>query len=78
MFVPSQENNLRLLHVPIAIKNGKVHLTQNYTVCEKGAILKPENAKLLEHLGYKMAKFSLTLISHYTKEDGLKHLIEEG
>lgn len=76
MFVPSQEHNLRLLQLPITLKHGKVVLTQDFTVCSKGDVLTPERAKLLEYLGYKQAKFSLQLISHYSKENGFKQLVE--
>ncbi len=76
MFAPSQEHNLRLLELPVALQKGKVVLTQDFTVCEEGETLTPERAKILEYLGYKMAKFSLTLVSHYNKEDGFKQLLE--
>lgn len=77
MFVPSQEHNLRLLGLPISLKRGKVVIEEKYPVCQEGDILTPERAKLLEYLGYKLAIFSLTLVSHYNKASGLRQLISE-
>ncbi len=77
MFVPSQEHNLRLLGLPISLEKGKVVIQEKYTVCQKGDVLTPESAKLLEYLGYKFAIFSLTLISHFNKSEGLKQLVSK-
>lgn len=76
MFVPSQEANLRLLELPVALRRGKVVLNEEFVVCEEGEILTPERAKILEYLGYKMATFSIALLAHYHKEDGFKQLVE--
>lgn len=74
MFVHSQEPNLRLLGLPVTVKRGKVILLQDFTVCKEGDVLTPERAKLLEYLGYKLAKFALTLLCLYNKDSGVKKL----
>lgn len=77
MFVPSQEQNLRQLGLPVSLKQGKVIIGQEFVVCEKGDVLVPERAKILEYLGYKQANFSLILESHYRKDTGFRSLISE-
>lgn len=74
MFVPSQENNLRLLGLPISLQRGKVMLEQSFTVCNKGDVLTPERAKIIEYLGMSMAEFCIELLAYYSKGKGLQEL----
>jgi mRNA turnover protein 4 len=46
-FIGSMVESLRALGLPVDLKKGKVWLSQNYTICKKGAVLTPEQAKLL-------------------------------
>lgn len=70
MFETSQEQNLRLLGLPVVLKKGKVCLSRDFTVCEMGETLTPERAKILEFLGIRMAKFRVILRCYYCKKDG--------
>lgn len=70
MFEPSQEQNLRLVGLPVGLKRGVVTLLSDFTVCETGDVLSPERAKILEFLGIEMAKFRVKLLCHYRKSDG--------
>ena len=74
MFVPSQEQNLRLLGLPISLEKGVMTLRENFTVCEKSEVLTPERAKILEYLGVMMASFSIKLLGHFNKKDGFQQL----
>lgn len=69
-FAPAQVPNLQLIGLPVALKKGVVSLLQDFTICEEGDTLTPERAKMLELLELKMAKFSITLIANYEKDDG--------
>eukprot|EP00177_Eucheuma_denticulatum_P006474 GFKZ01011789.1.p1 GENE.GFKZ01011789.1~~GFKZ01011789.1.p1 ORF type:complete len:222 (+),score=42.49 GFKZ01011789.1:155-820(+) len=69
MFEGSQEQNLRLVGLPVGVKRGKVWLSQDFTVCEKGEVLTPEKAKILEFLGIKQALFKVVLKCCYRKKE---------
>ncbi|KAI0562736.1 mRNA turnover protein [Gracilaria domingensis] len=68
-FAPSQEQNLRQIELPVGLKKGVITLLQDFTVCNKGDVLTPERAKVLELLDIRMAKFRLRLLCHYRKSD---------
>ena len=63
-FAGSQTEHLRLLGLPVQLKNTVVQLLENYTVCKKGDILNPEQAKLLVSL---YIKYSYLLYSYHIK-----------
>lgn len=77
MFETSQENNLRLVGLPVVLKKGKVHLSRDFTVCEAGETLTPEKAKILEFLGLRMAKFRVNLRCYYRKKDGHFEVLDD-
>ncbi|KAL0268960.1 UNVERIFIED_CONTAM: hypothetical protein PYX00_010721 [Menopon gallinae] len=60
-FLSSMEPFLRKLGMPTCVKNGKVHLRYEYTVCEKGKILNPEQAHILKLIGERLAEFNIKL-----------------
>lgn len=47
--------------MPTCVKSGKVHLRHEYTVCEKGKILNPEQAHILKLIGERLAEFNIKL-----------------
>lgn len=46
-FPHSMEPHLRSLGLPTALKRGVVTLIKDYTVCQEGQMLNPEQAKIL-------------------------------
>merc|ERR1712183_790596 len=69
MFSFCQEVQLKKLGLPVLLKRGKLLLNQDYVVCEKGQPLRPEQSKLLELLGVKMAEFTMTIYAHWTGDE---------
>lgn len=78
MFVSSQEPTLRSLHLPVTLKKGVVTLLDDYSVCKKGDVLTPENAKICELLGIKMADFRVELECRWSKSKGFEKLKKTG
>eukprot|EP00178_Gracilaria_changii_P023315 TRINITY_DN70652_c0_g1_i1.p1 TRINITY_DN70652_c0_g1~~TRINITY_DN70652_c0_g1_i1.p1 ORF type:complete len:228 (-),score=51.18 TRINITY_DN70652_c0_g1_i1:2365-3048(-) len=68
-FAASQEQNLRKVELPVGLKKGVITLLEDFTVCNKGDVLTPERAKVLELVGIRMAKFRVRLLCHYRKSD---------
>lgn len=68
MFAFCQEVQLKRLGLPVLLKRGKLLLNQDYVVCEKGQPLRPEQSKLLELLGLKMARFEITIYGYWNGE----------
>ncbi len=60
-FPHNMEPYLRKLGLPTRLDNGVVTLLAPHTVCEEGATLDGEQAKLLQLLDIKMALFKLSL-----------------
>ncbi|XP_017778761.1 PREDICTED: mRNA turnover protein 4 homolog [Nicrophorus vespilloides] len=71
------EPYLRQLGLPTKLEKGVVTLIKDYTVCKKGAVLTPEQAKILELIGEKMAEFKLILRACWNKEKGFEQLSTE-
>lgn len=65
-FPGSMVENLRLLGLPLQLKNGVIQLLDDFKVCEKNKILTPEQAKILVHLDLKMAHFKIQLLCKWT------------
>lgn len=69
--LPSMPHNmdepLRKLGMPVMLKMGVVTLDREFTVCSKGDVLSPDQARILKHFEYKLAEFSLNLISRWSK-----------
>lgn len=66
-FIGSMVESLRGLGLPVDLKKGVVVVNQNYTICKKGQVLTPEQAKLLVHFDHKIAEFKLTPLCHWSK-----------
>lgn len=58
--------------MPTKLERGIVTLYNDYTVCEKGQTLTPEQAKILKLLGRQLATFKVNVESCLTKENGFE------
>lgn len=67
-FPHSMEQRLAKLGLPVELKNGIIHVKDDYTVCDAGQKLTPEQAKILKHFNYEIAEFSMKLVSHWAKD----------
>ncbi|XP_023293648.2 mRNA turnover protein 4 homolog [Lucilia cuprina] len=76
-FAHSMEPHLRSLGMPTLLKKGVVTLLSDYTVCEKGKVLTPEQARILKLCAKPMAKFQLTMKCSWTKSDGFELHVED-
>lgn len=63
--------------MPTKLERGIVTLIGDYTVCEKGNVLTPEQAKILKLVGRPMANFKILIECCFTKEDGFE-VIKKG
>lgn len=68
-FPHNMEPYLRKLGLPTRLDNGVVTLRCNHAVCREGATLDAEQAKVLQLLGIKMARFKLTLRCRWSEGD---------
>ncbi|XP_022915970.2 mRNA turnover protein 4 homolog [Onthophagus taurus] len=68
------EPYLRQLGMPTKLERGIVTLTKDHIVCKKGNVITPEQAKILELLEHKLAKFQLKLEAVWDKTEGFKKL----
>lgn len=68
------EPHLRSLGMPTKLDRGIVTLYKEFTVCEKGKVLTPEQARILKLLNKPMATFKLIINCCYTKKDGFEEI----
>ena len=66
------EPHLRKLGMPTKLDRGVVTLYSDYTVCEKGQTLTPEQAKILKLLQRPLATFKVNIECCITKENGFE------
>lgn len=66
------EPYLRQLGMPTTLERGVVTLLKDYTICKKGNVLTPEQAKILQLLDMKLAKFKLVLKGVWIKDKGFE------
>lgn len=76
-FSHSMEPHLRSLGMPTLLKKGVVTLYSDYTVCEEGKTLTPEQARILKLCAKPMAKFQLTIICSWSKLDGFELYVDD-
>lgn len=76
-FAHSMEPHLRSLGLPTKLEKGVVTIYSDYTVCEEGKVLTPEQARILKLLGKPMAKFRLTMKCSWTKGEGFQLHVED-
>mmetsp|Transcript_93993 Transcript_93993/g.148584 ORF Transcript_93993/g.148584 Transcript_93993/m.148584 type:complete len:225 (+) Transcript_93993:81-755(+) len=63
----SIEAHLRSLGLPTQLREGKIHLLGDHTVCKKDQELTSDAAQLLKLLEIKQAQFTMTVECHMTK-----------
>ncbi|XP_055848352.1 mRNA turnover protein 4 homolog [Episyrphus balteatus] len=71
-FAHSMEPHLRSLGMPTKLEKGVITLYSDYTVCNEGNVLTPEQARILKLLNKPMAKFCLTIKCSWNKKDGFE------
>jgi len=60
-FNHSLDPHLRKLGLPTQLKNGIIYVIKDYVICEEGQVLNPEQCKLLEFYGERMAEFRVVI-----------------
>uniref|UniRef100_A0A182IVY3 Ribosome assembly factor mrt4 n=1 Tax=Anopheles atroparvus TaxID=41427 RepID=A0A182IVY3_ANOAO len=70
------EPHLRSLGMPTKLDRGVVTLYKDYTVCEKGKMLTPEQASILKLLAKPMAQFKVVINCCLTKKHGFEMIKE--
>ena len=60
-FQHSMEPNLRALGLPTCLQKGIIHLSREYTVCNEGDTLSPEQCRVLKLFAHPLAVFHVTL-----------------
>lgn len=76
-FPHSIEPHLRSLGMPTKLQKGVVMLYSDYTVCEEGKVLTPEQARILKLIAKPMAKFQLIMKCSWTKGSGFELHVED-
>jgi mRNA turnover protein 4 len=66
-FSHSLEPHLRSLGMPVSLKNGVIELSVDYTICEEGKRLTPEQARLLKLFEIQMSEFMVILCCHLSE-----------
>jgi mRNA turnover protein 4 len=66
----SAEAALRRLGVPVALERGRVVLSDEYVVCEEGAVLDARQTALLKMFGVAMVDFRVTVTAYWEAETG--------
>lgn len=66
--VHSLETTVRGLGMPTQLKNGKVILGGDYTVCTEGDELNGKQTRLLKQFGVAVANFKIRLLAYYDKD----------
>jgi mRNA turnover protein 4 len=64
----SLESNVRSLGMPTQLKNGKVVLSGDYTVCKEGQVLDGKQTRLLKQFGIACSEFKIVPVAYYDKE----------
>jgi len=70
------EPHLRSLGMPTKLEKGVVTLYKDFTVCTKGQVLTPEQAKILKLVARPMAEFKMNIECCWIKDKGFELFIE--
>ncbi|CAF0803324.1 unnamed protein product [Rotaria sordida] len=68
-FQHTMEPLLRSLGLMTTLKKGIIHLLKPFTICSKGDILTPEQAKLLKLFQRPLAQFKIKVKVHWNKQN---------
>ena len=68
-FPHNMEPQLRKLHMPTRLVCGVVTLDREYTICQEGDVLTPDQAQLLKLFYKAMANFKIDILCHW--EEGV-------
>jgi len=63
----SIEAHLRAIGLPTQLKEGKIHLLGDHTVCKEGQEISADVAQILKLLEIKQAKFMLSVEAHWQR-----------
>lgn len=75
-FPPSMEGQFRQLGLKLKLDDGKYCLLDDFTVCEEGKPLTPEQSKMIKHLGIYMDEFKIE-IQAYLGENGQFEIVNK-
>jgi len=67
-FQHTMEPLLRSLGLMTTLKKGIIHLLKPFTICSKGDVLTPEQAKLLKLFQRPLAQFKIKVKAHWNKK----------
>ncbi|KRZ62230.1 mRNA turnover protein 4 -like protein, partial [Trichinella nativa] len=68
---------LRKLGLPVTLEKGVVIMEKDFVVCRKDCVLTPEQAKILELFGIKLAKFKLNPILAWYDDGTVRKLSKQ-
>lgn len=68
----SNFETLKKLGLPISLQRAEIELLTNYTICEKGTVLGPEQCKLLKIFGKEMATFKINVTGFWNEDTGFQ------
>ncbi|CAF4533883.1 unnamed protein product [Rotaria sp. Silwood2] len=68
-FQHTMEPLLRSLGLMTTLKKGIIHLLKPFTICSKGDVLTPEQAKLLKLFQRPLAQFKIKVKVHWNKQN---------
>ncbi|KAI1716451.1 ribosomal protein l10 domain-containing protein [Ditylenchus destructor] len=71
----SLEPQLRKLGLPTQLEKGEIGLIRDYTICNAGDILTPEQTALLKQFNIKTVTFKISLTATWSKTEGFKELM---
>jgi len=72
----NMEPYLRQLGLPTSLQKGVVTLLKEHTVCKEGAVLTPEQARLLKLLCIHMAEFRVTIEAVWQSDGSFEELVD--
>ncbi|KAL1244835.1 mRNA turnover protein [Trichinella spiralis] len=68
---------LRKLGLPVTLEKGVIIMEKDFVVCKKDCVLTPEQAKILELFGIKLAKFKLNPILAWYDDGTVRKLSKQ-
>ena len=62
------EEKFRSVNLKFKLDGGKWYVLEDFVVCEEGKEIKPEQAKMLRFLDYRIDEFKIKITSHNNKK----------